>query len=78
VNTKSNNQSKLLSLLNGIGSSERELEIQARLIIALTKKHQDSIEESTLRHSFPTQDDIKEYLKQVLVAIGKNTNNDHS
>ena len=62
-----NNQSKLL---DSIGSAEMEQEIQGR-VVALTKKHQDSIEEETGVESSLTEDDMKEYLQQVIEELKK-------
>ena len=65
-----NNQSKLL---DSIGSAEMEEEIQGR-VIALTKKHQDSLEEETGVQSSLSEDDMKQYLRQVIEEVKKTKN----
>ena len=54
----------------GIYSSAISVSEEGR-VVALTKKHQDSIEEETGVESSLTEDDMKEYLQQVIEELKK-------
>lgn len=62
------NESKLL---DSIGTAQMELEIQ-RKVVAFTKRNQDKMIEETGIASSLTEEDIKEYLEQVINTVVKN------
>ncbi len=57
-------------LLDSIGTAHMEQEIQKR-VLALTRKNQRSLEEETGIQSSLTNDDVKEYLEQVIEEVKK-------
>jgi hypothetical protein len=57
-------------LLDSIGTAHMEQEIQKR-VLALTKKNQHNLEEETGIQSSLTDDDVKEYLEQVIEEVKK-------
>jgi hypothetical protein len=57
-------------LQDSIGTAHMEQEIQKR-VLALTRKNQSSLEEETGIQSSLTDDDIKEYLGQVIEEVKK-------
>jgi uncharacterized membrane protein len=57
-------------LLDSIGTAHMEQEIQKR-VLALTRKNQRSLEEETGIQSSLTDDDVKEYLEQVIEEVKK-------
>jgi hypothetical protein len=57
-------------LLDSIGMAQMEQEIQKR-VIALTKQHQDEMAEQTGVESSLTENDVKEYLDQVIEEVKK-------
>ena len=62
------NESKLL---DSIGMAQMELEIQ-RKIVVFTKRNQDKIIEETGIASSLSEEDVKEYLEQVINDVVKN------
>lgn len=61
---------KETQLLDSIGTAHMEMEIQKR-VIALTKQNQDKMAEQTGVESSLTEDDMKEYLDQVIEEVKK-------
>ena len=61
---------KELKLLDSIGTSHMEQEIQ-RKVIALTKQNQDKMVEDSGIYSSFTEDDVKLYLEQVIKEVTK-------
>jgi hypothetical protein len=57
-------------LLDSIGTAHMEQEIQRR-VLTLTKQNQLKMEEETGIHSSLTDDDLKEYLEQVIEEVKK-------
>jgi hypothetical protein len=57
-------------LLDSIGTAHMEQEIQRR-VLTLTKQNQHKMEEETGIHSSLTDDDLKEYLEQVIEEVKK-------
>src|SRR5207244_8968899 len=57
-------------LLDSIGTAHMEQEIQKR-VLELTRQNQDKIEEETGIQSSLTEDDIKQYLEQVIKEVKK-------
>jgi len=57
-------------LLDSIGTAHMEQEIQKR-VLALTRKNQRSLEEETGIQSSLTDDDVKDYLEQVIEEVKK-------
>jgi Tfp pilus assembly PilM family ATPase len=55
-------------LLDSIGTAEMQQEIQRR-VMRITKKHQGSMEEETGVQSSLNEEDIKEYLDEVMQEI---------
>jgi Tfp pilus assembly PilM family ATPase len=54
--------------LDSIGTAEMQQEIQKR-VMGITKKHQGSMEEETGVQSSLNEEDIKEYLDEVMQEI---------
>jgi hypothetical protein len=57
-------------LLDSIGTAQMEQEIQAK-VITLTRRNQDKMTEESGIESSLTEEDMKEYLKQVIVEVKK-------
>ena len=55
-------------LLDSIGTAQMEQEIQRR-VLTLTKQNQDRMAEETGIQSSLTEDDIKQYLEQVIKEV---------
>ena len=60
-------------LLDTIGTAQMEQEIQRRVII-MTRSNQDRMTEETGIHSSLNEDDVKEYLEQVLTEVKERKN----
>jgi hypothetical protein len=61
-------------LLDSIGTAHMEQEIEKR-VLALTKQNQDRMAEETGIQSSLTDDDVKEYLEQVIKEVKKRRDN---
>jgi hypothetical protein len=62
-------------LLDSIGTAQMEQEIQAKVITAIKRNHEKMIEETGVESSL-TDEDMKEYLKQVIKEVkGQATDN---
>jgi hypothetical protein len=57
-------------LLDSIGTAQMEQEIQRR-VIALTKQNQDTLAKETGIQSSLTEEDMKQYLEQVIEEVKK-------
>ena len=57
-------------LLDSIGMAQMEQQIQKK-VVEFTKQYQDRIEEETGIQSSLTEDDIKQYLEQVIKEVKK-------
>jgi hypothetical protein len=60
-------------LLDSIGTAQMEQEIQAR-VIAFTKRNQDKMVEETGIESSLTEEDVKEYLEEVILEVKERRN----
>jgi sulfite reductase beta subunit-like hemoprotein len=58
-------------LLDSIGMAQMEQEIEKR-VITLTKQNQDRMAEESGIQSSLTEDDMKDYLEQVIKEVKKN------
>ena len=58
-------------LLDSIGTAQVEQEIQRR-VITMTREHEDIIKEETGLQQLVDQDDIKQYVDEVLKTIKSN------
>jgi hypothetical protein len=65
-----NSALKETKLLDSIGMAQMEQEIQRR-VIALTKQNQDRMAEETGIQPSLTEEDVKEYLQQVIEEVKK-------
>ena len=61
---------KETNLLDSIGTAHMEQEIQRR-VLSLTKQNQNKMAEETGIQSSLTEDDVKDYLQQVITEVKK-------